>query len=519
MKNLSVKFKLIAGFSSVLLVLVITTLIGLHSIQSMTTRAIKSVAINRLIDEANIVQNSRLRYEATRAPQYLQQIDEASARVNKLIADNRNLFSSPEDGKRFDDINNAMSRYSVALKALVEAMRQGNGALIDAAREPLETHFKSAFGTIHELIESQNEKGRQEASFARQQLLALLVIALVLGLGVTWLITRQIQQPLDAALVMARQIGEGNLIGISAPERKDEFGALLSALEQTGLSLRKLLGQVSRVTGELQSAAEELSAVTEQSSNGANSQRTDTDQVAVAMNEMVSTVQHVAMSAAEASNAAKSADLKTSQGNVVAQEALTQIELLGQEINNSNQAVSDLSNESERIGGVLTVINGLASQTNLLALNAAIEAARAGEAGRGFAVVADEVRGLASRTQQSTAEIESLIVSLQNSAQQASRRMEASCQMVENTVGLTRNLQTELNDIGKSVATIQVMSMQVASASEQQDSVVEEINRNMHGIKDVTEQTATATQQIAIAATNLARQGSELQGLIRRFQL
>ncbi|MGQ3852186.1 methyl-accepting chemotaxis protein [Pseudomonas capsici] len=225
------------------------------------------------------------------------------------------------------------------------------------------------------------------------------------------------------------------------------------------------------------------------------------------------------MSAAEASNAAKSADLKTSQGNVVAQEALTQIELLGQEINNSNQAVSDLSNESERIGGVLTVINGLASQTNLLALNAAIEAARAGEAGRGFAVVADEVRGLASRTQQSTAEIESLIVSLQNSAQQASRRMEASCQMVENTVGLTRNLQTELNDIGKSVATIQVMSMQVASASEQQDSVVEEINRNMHGIKDVTEQTATATQQIAIAATNLARQGSELQGLIRRFQL
>ncbi|WP_455710231.1 methyl-accepting chemotaxis protein [Pseudomonas capsici] len=318
---------------------------------------------------------------------------------------------------------------------------------------------------------------------------------------------------------MARQIGEGNLIGISAPERKDEFGALLSALEQTGLSLRKLLGQVSRVTGELQSAAEELSAVTEQSSNGANSQRTDTDQVAVAMNEMVSTVQHVAMSAAEASNAAKSADLKTSQGNVVAQEALTQIELLGQEINNSNQAVSDLSNESERIGGVLTVINGLASQTNLLALNAAIEAARAGEAGRGFAVVADEVRGLASRTQQSTAEIESLIVSLQNSAQQASRRMEASCQMVENTVGLTRNLQTELTDIGKSVATIQVMSMQVASASEQQDSVVEEINRNMHGIKDVTEQTATATQQIAIAATNLARQGSELQGLIRRFQL
>ncbi|RMQ40102.1 Chemotaxis transducer [Pseudomonas cichorii] len=519
MKNLSVKLKLIAGFSTVLLVLVITTLVGLHSIQSMTDRATKSVAINRIIDEANIVQSSRLRYEATHANQYLQQIDEALGRVNKLIADNRKLFSSPEDWKRFDEINNSMARYSTALKALVEATRQNNSVQVDAARVPLETHFKSAFGTIQTLIESQNEKSIEEASFARQQLLSLLVIALLMGLGVTWLITRQIQQPLNAALAMARRIGEGNLTGLSAPERKDEFGVLLSALEQTGLNLRKLLGQVSQVTGELQSAAEELSAVTEQSSSDANSQRTDTDQVAVAMNEMVSTVQHVAMSAGEASNAAQFADQKASQGNLVAQQALTQIELLGQEINSSNQAVSQLSTESERIGGVLTVINGLASQTNLLALNAAIEAARAGEAGRGFAVVADEVRGLASRTQQSTAEIESLIASLQSSAQQATRRMSASCQMVENTVDLTRNVQTELNDISKSVATIQVMSMQVASASEQQDSVVEEINRNMHGIKDVTEQSATATQQIAVAATNLARQGSELQGLIRRFQL
>ncbi|MFJ4144064.1 methyl-accepting chemotaxis protein [Pseudomonas sp. NPDC089734] len=519
MKNLSVRLKLIAGFSTVLIVLIITTLIGLNSIQSMTERATKSIAINQLIDEASLVQSSRLRYEASHKPEYLKQIDGALSRANTLITENRTHFSSPEDWKRLDNIESALARYATALKTLVDVSRQGNDRLVDEARIPLETHFKTAFSTIQELINSQNEKGIHEASFARQQLLWLLAFAVALGLGVTWLITRQIQQPLNEAIDMAERIGQGNLVGLSASPRKDEFGALLAALEQTGLNLRGLLGQVSQVTGELQSAAEELSAVTEQSSSGAHSQRTDTDQVAVAMNEMVSTVQHVAVSAGEASNAAQFADQKASQGNRVAQQALTQIELLGQEINSSSQAVTHLSNESERIGGVLTVINGLASQTNLLALNAAIEAARAGEAGRGFAVVADEVRGLASRTQQSTAEIESLIGSLQASAQQATERMSASCQMVENTVGLTRNVQTELNDISKSVATIQVMSLQVASASEQQDTVVEEINRNMHGIKDVTEQTATATEQIAIAATNLARQGSELQGLIRRFQL
>jgi methyl-accepting chemotaxis protein len=301
--------------------------------------------------------------------------------------------------------------------------------------------------------------------------------------------------------------------------RGDEFGQLLGALSQARGNLRDVLTQVDEVTTQLSAAAEQLSAVTEQTSAGVNSQKVETDQVATAMNEMAATVQDVARTAEEASTSAHLADEQAVQGSAAVNQVIRQMGDLSGEIDRSAEAVNVLSKETESIGSVLTVINEIAGQTNLLALNAAIEAARAGEAGRGFAVVADEVRGLASRTQRSTAEIEALISSLQMGSQQAVIMMEGSRRMASEAVGLARNAGGELNAITGTVSKIQAMNQQIATAAEEQSAVAEEINRSVLNVRDVAEQSAAASEETAASSVELARLGAQLQTLLGRFRL
>jgi methyl-accepting chemotaxis protein len=220
-------------------------------------------------------------------------------------------------------------------------------------------------------------------------------------------------------------------------QRRDELGQLQRAMQRMTVSLRELIGGISAGVTQIASAAAQLSAVTEQTSAGVNSQKVETDQVATAMHEMTATVQEVARNAEEACEAAVAADQQAREGDKVVGEAIAQIERLATEVGNSTEAMSHLKRESDKIGSVLDVIKSVAQQTNLLALNAAIEAARAGEAGRGFAVVADEVRSLALRTQKSTEEIEELIVGLQSGTQQVANIMDNSRSLTDSGVELT----------------------------------------------------------------------------------
>ncbi|MGS0735162.1 methyl-accepting chemotaxis protein [Pseudomonas sp. GG8] len=236
------------------------------------------------------------------------------------------------------------------------------------------------------------------------------------------------------------------------------------------------------------------------------------------MNEMTATVQEVSRNAEEASNAAAAADKEARAGEKVIGEAIDQIELLAVEVDNSNKAMNHLKEESEKIGGVLDVIKAVAQQTNLLALNAAIEAARAGEAGRGFAVVADEVRSLAQRTQKSTEEIEGLITSLQSGTQEVSTVMESSRVLTDSSVELTRRAVTSLESITRTVSTIQSMNQQIAAAAEQQSAVAEEINRSVLNVRDISEQTAGASEETAASSVELARLGNELQVMVSHFR-
>jgi methyl-accepting chemotaxis protein len=369
------------------------------------------------------------------------------------------------------------------------------------------------------LTVSQTAKRDHDVAQAKTVLIAAAALALLFGVIAALLITRQIVVPLGQTLQVAERVASGDLSHNLTSDRRDEMGQLQRAMQSMTVSLRQLIGGIGEGVTQIASAAEQLSAVTEQTSAGVNSQKVETDQVATAMHEMTATVQEVARNAEEASEAAVAADQQAREGERVVGEAIAQIERLANEVGNSTAAMGDLKRESDKIGSVLDVIKSVAQQTNLLALNAAIEAARAGEAGRGFAVVADEVRSLAQRTQKSTEEIEELIVGLQNGTEQVATIMDNSRGLTDSSVELTRRAGGSLENITRTVSAIQSMNQQIAAAADQQSATAEEINRSVLNVRDVSEQTSAASEQTASSSAELARLGVHLQTLVGRFKV
>ncbi|MCW3148965.1 methyl-accepting chemotaxis protein [Stutzerimonas stutzeri] len=367
------------------------------------------------------------------------------------------------------------------------------------------------------LVAATEEMRAQRAS--TYLLLAVIgALAIIIGLVAAASISRMIVVPLRQTVVQAQRVASGDLTQSQASTRGDELGQLQNAMHDMTDSLRGLIGRIGGGVSQIAAAAEQLSSVTAQTSAGVEKQREETDQVATAMNEMAATVQEVARNAEQASVAAQQADQQSRQGDRVVRGAIGEIGNLSAEVEHSAQAIEALNTESGRIGSVLEVIRAVAEQTNLLALNAAIEAARAGEQGRGFAVVADEVRALARRTHDSTEEIEGLIGNLQRVAQQAVEQMETSRNLTQHTVELANEAGTALGRITESVSTIEQMNQQIAAAAEQQSAVAENISESVTRVRDIGEQSASASEQTAAASAELARLGAELQGLVRQFR-
>ena len=463
-------------------------------------------------------QNRLLRYTVRG---YLMEESEAALQALNQQFDSLNAAIAPLENELIGPQAESLKVLKASANGYVELVKKLPPivATQQQARQDMEAIFAKLYEQAQGIIASQTGKRAEEAQTKKIQVIGITLLAIVLGMLISGLIVRQITQPLNQAVRMAERIGAGDMTGEEAEKRHDEFGQLLDGLGKTRGNLQSLIGHIGGITTQLAAASEELSAVTEQASAGVSSQRQETDQVATAMHEMTATVQEVARNAEEASSAAQRADQQAVKGNTVVQRALSQIDRLSNEVTLSAEAMTQLNQETDGISTVLTVINGIAEQTNLLALNAAIEAARAGEAGRGFAVVADEVRGLAQRTQQSTAQIEALIATLQKGARTASGMMDSSSTLARDTVTLAREVGTELQAITETVSIIQAMNQQIATAAEQQSSVAEEINRSVLSVRDVADQSAEAARETAASTARLAQLGSELQTMIGRFKV
>ncbi len=405
-----------------------------------------------------------------------------------------------------------------AYKASVQGFKDADSS-INATRKEMTVLGDAIFKVGTELTAQQKTMVEQDTSQARNLQIAGTLIALLLGAFAAVIITRQITQPLQETLEVVNRIASGDLSHTVVVTRRDELGVLQQGIQRMGATLRELITGIRDGVTQIASAAEELSAVTEQTSAGVNNQKVETDQVATAMHEMSATVHEVARNAEQASVAASTADNEAREGDKVVGEAILQIEKLASEVLRSSDAMTVLEQESDKIGKVMDVIKAVAEQTNLLALNAAIEAARAGEAGRGFAVVADEVRGLAQRTQQSTEEIESLVAGLQNGTRQVSDIMLGSRNLTDSSVALTRKAGISLESITRTVSNIQAMNQQIAAAAEQQSSVADEISRSIMNVRDVSEQTAEASEETAASSVELARLGNQLQMMVSHFRV
>ncbi len=448
------------------------------------------------------------------------QINDAQAIYEKLISDSneRNLYNQyVQLLGQYRELESRMKTLTLANKV---------DELQDLLNKDMLSNSDQMNAVLIKLVEINTaqlmqvkKQAAEEYKSAFDMVIALLVAATLLTLVFAWMLIKSITTPIAVALHAAETIAQGNLTQPIKIDGTDEAGRLLQAMKTMQDKLRDTLQRISGSATQLASAAEELNAVTDGSARGLVQQNNEIEQAATAVNEMTSAVEEVARSAISTSEASRNATASAGDGRDLVLETVGAIERMSGDVKETAELIGNLANESRDIGKVLDVIRGLADQTNLLALNAAIEAARAGEAGRGFAVVADEVRALAHRTQQSTSEIERMIGSIQGGTEQAVTSMRNSTERAESTLSIAKGAGMALDTINIAVEEINERNLVIASAAEEQAQVAREVDRNLVNIRDLSAQSTTGANQTSAASTELSRLAVDLNSMVGRFAL
>ncbi|QTN48143.1 methyl-accepting chemotaxis protein [Ectopseudomonas mendocina] len=457
----------------------------------------------------------------------LASLDQAKSDLIRVEQTYVQFIDSPEEQMAYDAFRSSLERYLASQGEVMEAILAGNDAQVRQLVGGTLSETADALTAAMRALMQLNKTGAEKASAqsedayvnAKYIVQAAVAVAVLLTIILALLFTRSVVIPLGKAVGLAEDIAGGDLSQDVSDDGHDEPAQLLAALATMRRSLRDTIQQIADSSSQLASASEELHAVTEDSTRGLHQQNNEIEQAATAVNQMTAAVEEVARNAVSTSEASRETDHTARQGRNQVGQTVESIGLLTQDISTTSEEVRRLADNVRNIGQVVTVIRAIAEQTNLLALNAAIEAARAGEQGRGFAVVADEVRALAHRTQQSTGEVEQMIELIQRETEQAVQAMDTSMQRAGSTLDLAQSAGQALEEITQSISAINERNLVIASASEQQAQVAREVDRNLVNIRDLSLQSSAGADQTTAASQELSQLAIGLNHLVTRFRL
>ncbi|CAI8744149.1 Methyl-accepting chemotaxis protein PcaY [Pseudomonas sp. IT-P44] len=458
---------------------------------------------------------------------YRGQMDTRDKELSEKIAAYDKLVDTAEGQALYDQFKTTFAAYRTGIAQSFTLAEQGRrDELTKLLLIDMKTVVDGSGKQLNDLadlfakqvaVESQKSAAHYKTS--RSIVSLFIALAALATVGLAMLLTRSIVRPLNEALSAAESVAQGDLTRPIATHGNDEVSRLLKALATMQQNLRETLQAISGSATQLATAADELNAVTLDSTQGLQQQNNEIEQAATAVNEMTSAVEEVARNAVSTSDATRQSSESAHLGQERVSETASAISDLANDVQHTGELVQSLANQSQDIGKVLDVIRAIAEQTNLLALNAAIEAARAGESGRGFAVVADEVRALAHRTQQSTQEIEQMVQGMRNGSSLALDSMNASASRAAETLVMAKRAGDALQTITASVHEIHERNLVIASAAEEQAQVAREVDRNLVNIRDLSVRSATGADQTSASSHELSKLANALQGMVQRFRV